>query len=710
MIARPSTHHVSYATMTESLKMTGELVSLGDLLDGTSKIEQFRIPPFQRPYAWTTDQTEQLFDDLLNAFNAPQREKMDEEYFLGTIILAQNKDKGYDVIDGQQRLTTITILYSVLASNVGDTAMKEGIKNKLYQKGDKTKGLKNCPRLLTREGKGDRAFFEKYVQEIRTDEFLKSKNEGARIGYETDSQKNVVENSVLLQEKIRNRDNFSDQNQINKFVQFITQKVALMVVKTPNQETAIRIFSVMNNRGLDLQICDVFKAEVLEKIEDEEVCDEYAQKWEELEDLVGRNNFDQALSHVCTIKHPYTKNKTVLDYLRQIFLEELTPQLLIDDILEPYLQAYAVLTQRINYRASEKAEEVNCILSYLRFNKNDDWIPPAILIYIRYKNKPEKLLAFLKKLELLAAYLNASGKNIGQRLQRYQPMLLDCAKETAKDGDFERNLALTNDEATNFYNILDRDVYLLQKDRRKALLLRVDSLISDGLAKYDYGLATVEHVLPQNPAEGSKWLKNWPDEELREKWVHRLGNLALLSRAKNSQASNFDFDKKKDRYFSSKNGLANYALTVGVLKEKTWTPEVVEKRQKRLLERVCQSWGIAIPHVSVPQKKNNTISSKLEIFHARLEGIDAFGYLKGDKCFVVLEGSKISETTSYPKPKAQRKELKKLGIIANNRFVDDYEFSSPSGASNFVSGGNTNGWDFWIRDDGTTLGKFYRGY
>ena len=76
----------------------------------------------------------------------------------------------------------------------------------------------------------------------------------------------------------------------------------------------------------------------------------------------------------------------------------------------------------------------------------------------------------------------------------------------------------------------------------------------------------------------------------------------------------------------------------------------------------------------------------------------------------MLEGSKISETTSYPKPKAQRKELKKLGIIANNRFVDDYEFSSPSGASNFVSGGNTNGWDFWIRDDGTTLGKFYRGY
>ena len=699
--------------MTESLKMTGQLISLGDLLDGTSKIEQFHIPSFQRPYAWTTDQTEQLFDDLLNAFNAAQDENLDEEYFLGTIILAKNKDKGYDVIDGQQRLTTLTILYSVLASNVVDEEMKEGLKNKLYQKGDKTKGLKNCPRLLTREGKGDRAFFEKYVQEIHTNEFLKCKNEGIRVEYETDSQKNVVENAVLLQEKIRNRDNFSDQDQIDKFVQFITQKVALMVVKTSNQETAIRIFSVMNNRGLDLQICDVFKAEVLEKIEEEEVRDEYAQKWEKLEDLVGRDNFDQALSHVCTIKHPYTKNETVLYYLRHKVLGEQSPQTMIDNILEPYLDAYAVLTRRIDYKASQKAEEVNCILSYLRFNKNDDWIPPAILIYIRYKNKPEKLLAFLKKLELLAAYLNVSGKNIGQRLQRYQPMLLNCAKETAKDDDFEKNLALTSNETTEFYKVLDGDVYLLQKDRRKALLLRVDSLISDGLAKYDYGLATVEHVLPQNPKEGSQWFKDWPEKELREKWVHRLPNLVLLSRSKNSQASNFDFDVKKEKYFVSKNGSTSYAITASVLKEKRWTPDVVEKRRRDLLERICKKWGIAPPTngaiaPSQVQEPSLLNPSHADIFFAKSNELIARGYYIGDGQFVVLKGSEVAPKNYPYTPSARKKreELEKAGVIRGNRFFVDYTFDSPSGAADLVSGMSQNGWRYWVRNDGVTLNVY----
>ena len=698
--------------MTESLKMTGQLISLGDLLDGSYKFEQFHIPPFQRPYAWTTDQTEQLFDDLLNAFNATQDDNLDEEYFLGTIILAKNKDKGYDVIDGQQRLTTLTILYSVLASNVDDE-MRDDLKNKLYQKGDKSKGLKSCPRLLTREGKGDRAFFEKYVQKIATDKLLNLKDEGKLFECKTDSQKNVAENAILLQRKIKDKINFSDQDQIDKFVQFITQKVALMVVTTSNQETAIRIFSVMNNRGLDLQICDVFKAEVLEKIEDEDVRDEYAQKWEDLEDLVGRDNFDQALSHVCTIKHPFTKNETVLDYLRQKVLGNLTPQTMIDDVLEPCLQAYAVLTRRKDYKASEKAEEVNCILGYLRFNKNDDWIPPAILIYIRYKNSPEKLLAFLKKLELLAAFLNASGKNIGQRLQRYQPMLLDCANEIAKDEDFERNLTLTNDEITEFYKVLDGDVYLLQKDRRKALLLRVDSLISDGLAKYDYGLATVEHVLPQTPKEGSQWLKDWPEIELREKWVHRLPNLVLLSRSKNSKANNFDFDVKKEKYFENKSGSTSYSITASVLKEKRWTPDVVEKRRRDLLDRVCQKWGITpSTNVAIAPSQNPKPPlldpSHADIFYAKSNKIKARGYFVGGKSFVVLKGSEVAPPNSpyTSSAKKKREELEKTGVIKEDRFLVDYKFETPSGAADLVSGGSQNGWTFWVRNDGVALNVY----
>ncbi|HKG77513.1 MAG TPA: HNH endonuclease family protein, partial [Beijerinckiaceae bacterium] len=95
------------------------------------------------------------------------------------------------------------------------------------------------------------------------------------------------------------------------------------------------------------------------------------------------------------------------------------------------------------------------------------------------------------------------------------------------------------------------DIYSTTRLRRP-ILLRLDDALSAGGATYSHPTISVEHVLPQNPALGSQWLKDFPDPMLRERWVHRLGNLLLLTHIKNSQASNWDFDKKKTGYFGSK--------------------------------------------------------------------------------------------------------------------------------------------------------------
>ena len=79
---------------------------------------EYHIPAYQRPYAWTTEETNTLFDDLYSFFTS---ESEDENYFLGSIVLIkENTDQKADVIDGQQRLTTLTILFSVLADNLTD--------------------------------------------------------------------------------------------------------------------------------------------------------------------------------------------------------------------------------------------------------------------------------------------------------------------------------------------------------------------------------------------------------------------------------------------------------------------------------------------------------------------------------------------------------------------------------------------------------------
>jgi hypothetical protein len=82
------------------------------------------------------------------------------------------------------------------------------------------------------------------------------------------------------------------------------------------------------------------------------------------------------------------------------------------------------------------------------------------------------------------------------------------------------------------------------------------------------------------------------DQQERGKYVHRLGNLLLLSRKKNSEAQNYDFVQKKQKYFTTKTGVSPFALTTQVLTEQEWTPEVIERRQKKLIDKLKEVWRL----------------------------------------------------------------------------------------------------------------------
>ena len=104
-------------------------------------------------------------------------------------------------------------------------------------------------------------------------------------------------------------------------------------------------------------------------------------------------------------------------------------------------------------------------------------------------------------------------------------------------------------------------------------------------------MITVEHVLPQNPSEGSEWLERFPDSEDRDRWTWKVGNLVLLSRRKNSRAGNRGFDEKKKTYFEPGNS-SSFQLTQGVINESEWTPEVLERRQEDLVGRLAKAWRL----------------------------------------------------------------------------------------------------------------------
>ncbi len=168
-------------------------------------------------------------------------------------------------------------------------------------------GIPARPRLILRER--DCKFFEKYIQKSQGIDRLRD----ICVAELSDSQRNIVENTRFIYQKIS--DELPEESTKLRLTQFLLQRCYLVVVHTPDFDSAYRIFSVLNDRGLDLSITDILKSDVIGKFseqkysseeERDKIENEYTRKWEDLEEKLGRKNFDDLFSYIRMI---YGKNK-----------------------------------------------------------------------------------------------------------------------------------------------------------------------------------------------------------------------------------------------------------------------------------------------------------------------------------------------------------------------------------------------------------------
>ena len=650
---------------------------------------EYHIPAYQRPYAWTTEETNTLFDDLYGFFTS---ESEDENYFLGSIVLIkENNNRKADVIDGQQRLTTLTILFSVLADNLTDPRKKASCMKRLQEEGDELAGIASLPRVFLREW--DQDFFNKYIQNVKISDLLKI--DPATL--DTEAKRHIQENCKALSVKFK--ETFQgDETELLKFSSFLLNRCYLVVVSTPSQASAFRVFSVMNSRGLNLLPTDIIKSETIGKLP-ADLQQPYTDKWEELENQVGRDGFNEVFTHTRTIFTMEKAKKNLLDEFRSFVIPETTPRSLIDDYLEPYTLAYMKL-KNCAYTSTRNAEEINDLLYWLNKCNNYDWMPPAILFMTMHPDDSDYLLWFIRKLERLSSYLLVTAQDVNHRMARYKFVLAEL-KERPNSSltDPVQNIELTEWEKEEFLKTLNGEIYTMPAARRNYIIQRLDSFVSDGGATYNAKIFTIEHVLPQNPSAGSEWFDLWPDAKDRLYWLNRIANLVPLTRQRNSAAQNYNFKTKKEKYFLSKSGTSSYQLTTQVLNSDTWTPDVVKRRQKDMMDVFAQKWDLE----KDPERRGR------ENYMLSGRGGNATGYPLDSDNFTVYAGSRISKdvTDGYPLNYAiLRDSLIADGIIVDGVFTNDHTFTSSSSAASVVLGRSANGRKEWTLLDGRIYGKY----
>ena len=560
----------------------------------------------------------------------------------------------------------------------------------MQEKGNVLEGIEAQPRLFLKEK--DQPFFHKYIQNIQLDAL----GQLDPAGLDTEAKLHIQKNCAVLRKSFAEM--FSNDDDRLRFTQFLLTRCYLVVVSTPSQESAFRIFTVMNSRGLDLLPTDIIKSTVIGSLPKEKQ-QEYTEKWEGLEELTGRDGFNEVFTHTRTIFVKERQKKTLREEFEEYILKTVSPKRLIDDYLVPYTNAYVQL-KNCEFTATHHADEVNGLLFWLNKTNNSDWMPPAIKFLAEHPNDSEYVLWFIRKLERLASYLLVTAQDVNHRVDRYKWLLVEM--EGRPDSTLTsplRNIELTDWEKEHFRQTLDGEIYTMTAQRRNYIIQRLDSFMSDGGASYNQKLFTIEHVLPQHPPVHGSWPELWPDEQERMYWLNRIANLVPLTRQRNSAAQNYGFTTKKEKYFQSKGGTSSYVLTTQVINEPKWTPDVVKKRQETLNEVFAEKWELS------PSRQSETDEG---LFLLAGRGSSAMGYPIDKDCFLVLKGSRIAPDVTSGLPQnyvEQRKTLLEIGIVQSNVFTEDHVFTSASAAASIILGRSSNGRREWAKLDGRTLAQ-----
>lgn len=576
------THHSEYENIQgRTIKMTKKISGAEfPLAKIFSSDFDYVIPSYQRPYAWTPVQAGELFSDLHDFYC---KEDKEDTYFLGSIVLIKDDGKPHaEVIDGQQRLTTLTILLAALTHRASGQ-IREAFHRYLCEPGNILEGLAQKPRLTLRER--DRAFFKRYVQDVALDALLNLDP----TQLENESQRNIQANARLFLQRLESTFGADTQAAI-QFGGFLVQRCFLVTVSTPTQQSAFRVFSVLNSRGLDLLPTDIIKSDVIGTVKPA-LRDEYNDIWEELEVETGRDGFYEVFGHIRMIYAKEKARRALLEEFRErVITQSSSAEDLVTKVIAPYIEAYLV-AKHAQYVSTSNAAEVNALLRWLNRIDNSDWLPSAMKFLAEHGSDAKYVHWFFKRLERLAAYMHICGRDINSRIERYAIVLAALEKPHSMAQPVTA-IELRNDEKATFLNHLQGEVYLMTARRRNYLILRLDSFLTDGAAIYEPSILTIEHVLPQTVAKNSDWAAHWPDVTVQLHWLHRLANLVPLNRQRNSQALNHDFEYKKKAYFGGKQGVSSYVLTTQVLNTQSWTPAVVAQRQNDLIEVLCNSWEL----------------------------------------------------------------------------------------------------------------------
>ena len=540
-----------------------------------ARTKPFIIPDYQRPYSWTSDQINTLFKDIWEFTCNEGGTDKEGTYFLGSIVFYENKNGEQEIIDGQQRITSIFLLlraiYTKLSKPKEKTEEAKNFINKiepLIWKTNKLTGKVEYSSILLNS---------KVISETEN-EVLKKILETGEVNekLEDNYSKNYNQILELIEEK-----SVENALMIYQFIYALLNQVIILPITADSQETALTIFSTLNDRGLPLSDADIFKAKIYNHLQSKEEKKEFIEKWKELEENtqnISENIQKLFYYYMFYLRALENDRNTTTPGLRKYYSTKKFERLLENNVLDELkkiLNIWEIIvnsTQFIENESLSDNKDILKVLNILTSYPNEFFKYPVIVYYLVHKDNKdfeEKFLKFLRKLyvELLKKYIESPTINaVKSNILKLNAEIINYDKPVF---DFK---SLSEDEIKEKIKIPHRNaVRMLLKT------LAYDYDIQDELLPEKW---EIEHILPV------KWENSYDlreNEKIAKEKIEHLGNKTPFEKKLNIIATNNYFSKKKLSYSKSK---IEMTKEIGKIKSDKWDLDDIVERDVRMTDRI----------------------------------------------------------------------------------------------------------------------------
>lgn len=538
-----------------------------------ARTKPFIIPDYQRPYSWTSDQINTLFKDIWEFTCNEGGTDKEGTYFLGSIVFYENKNGEQEIIDGQQRITSIFLLlraiYTKLSKPKEKTEEAKNFINKiepLIWKTNKLTGKVEYSSILLNS---------KVISETEN-EVLKKILETGEVNekLEDNYSKNYNQILELIEEK-----SVENALMIYQFIYALLNQVIILPITADSQETALTIFSTLNDRGLPLSDADIFKAKIYNHLQSKEEKKEFIEKWKELEENtqnISENIQKLFYYYMFYLRALENDRNTTTPGLRKYYSTNKFERLLENNVLDELkkiLNIWEIIvnsTQFIENESWSENKDILKVLNILTSYPNEFWKYPVIVYYLKHKDKKdfeEKFLKFLRKLyvELLKKYIESPTINaVKSNILKLNAEIKNSDKPVF---DFK---SLSEDEIKEKIKIPHRNAV-------RMLLKTLAYDIQDELLPEKW---EIEHILPV------KWENSYDlreNEKIAKEKIEHLGNKTPFEKKLNIIATNNYFSKKKLSYSKSK---IEMTKEIGKIKSDKWDLDDIVERDVRMTDRI----------------------------------------------------------------------------------------------------------------------------